>query len=514
LEQGSEPATTIPGLVRESARRFPHEVFLADGRHTVTFSQLLQDCETVGQAMLQRGLGVGDRVLLWAPNTVEWPVIALGTAMAGATLVPVGTRMTAAETEEVANRSRAKIVFAAGAFLGRDLANEAKQSLPDVPVVALGPSEGKSCPQWREWVGDVRSVADVQRRAGEVEPDSLSHLQFTSGTTGRPKAVGLRHRAMVQTTREWISIVGLASGDRYPVVAPFAHISGHKTGILAALCAGATVVPLAVLDLDQLLAEMVASSRVLLQGPPTLFHALVERYLADGGGPAVSTVVTGGSVVPPELIRSIIGTLRAERVISAYGLTESTGVCTMTRPGDSADAVARTAGRPIPGVRVRISEDGSGEILVGGDNLMAGYIDEPLATNDTIKDGWLHTGDGGFLDAEGNLHVTDRLKDLIIVGGFNVSPTEVEAVLLHHSSVSAAAVVGVEDRRQGEVPAAFVVTDADIRNDELVQHCRQSLAGYKTPRYIWKLDAMPLNAAGKVARAELRKRAEELTLDS
>lgn len=346
---------------------------------------------------------------------------------------------------------------------------------------------------------------------GDLRPGSASHLQFTSGTTGHPRAVILRHGPMVRTTQVWGETVGLGPGWQYPVVAPFAHLGGHKTGLLAALLSGATLLPVPVMDLDSLLAVLNANERLVMQGPPTMFRAMVERYReGEQARPALEVAVTGGTTVPVSSVHDIVDVLGARTVINAYGLTEATGVCTMTHPDDPPRVVAETSGRPIHGVEVRISEPdvaGRGEVLVRGDNVMAGYFDDPSATEAAVVDGWLHTGDLGVIDAEGNLRVVDRLKDMVVVGGFNAAPAEIERVLCNHPAVSSAAVVGAPDERLGEVPVAFVVGSEAVPPDALVTHCRERLANYKVPRAVWWVDQLPLSATGKVLKQPLRRTA-------
>jgi HIP---CoA ligase len=252
-----------------------------------------------------------------------------------------------------------------------------------------------------------------------------------------------------------------------------------------------------------------------VQGPPTLFHALIER--AREGSDAFGTLrvgVTGAAVIPPTLVRDMLHVLGLGLVVTAYGLTETTGVCTMTRPGDPIDVVAETSGRPIEGVDVRIVDESGatldpgsrGEIAVRGIGVMRGYLDDPDATDATMHGEWLATGDVGWIGEDGNLRIVDRLKDMVMVGGFNVYPAEVERVLLEHDAVAQAAVIGLPDARMGEVPAAFVVPmpGAVIDVASLVVYLGQRLAKFKVPRTVWLVDALPVNAAGKVAKAELR----------
>jgi acyl-CoA synthetase (AMP-forming)/AMP-acid ligase II len=382
-------------------------------------------------------------------------------------------------------------------------------------VVSLGATAAPGLASLASFVQTGSSDAELDRRLAALTAGDVSHVQYTSGTTGEPKGAMLRHRAMVETTARWAEVVGLTVGDCYPVVSPFSHIGGHKTGLLACLVAGATTVPVASFDpasFERIVAE---HDVTVVQGPPTLFHALIER--AREGSGALGTLrvgVTGAAVIPPTLVRDMLHVLGLQLVVTAYGLTETTGVCTMTRPGDPIDVVAETSGRPIEGVDVQIVDESGvpvppgdrGEIAVRGIGVMRGYLDDPEATAATMHGEWLATGDVGWIGEDGNLRIVDRLKDMVVVGGFNVYPAEVERVLLEHAAVSQAAVIGLPDARMGEVPGAFVVPaqGAVIDVDSLVGYLGARLAKFKVPRTVWLVDRLPLNAAGKVAKAELR----------
>jgi acyl-CoA synthetase (AMP-forming)/AMP-acid ligase II len=254
-----------------------------------------------------------------------------------------------------------------------------------------------------------------------------------------------------------------------------------------------------------------------MPGPPTLFHALIHHPgLNAADVQSLSKVTTGAAVIPTELVESMWQVLGIETVITAYGLSESCGLVTMCRRGDSAQIIATTSGRAIPDVEVAImGADGqllppgeTGEIVVRGFNVMQAYLDAPEATEQTIDaSGWLHTGDVGALDADHNLTITDRLKDMYISGGFNCYPAEIEQLLARHPAVSQAAIVGVPDERLGEVGAAFLVPAEGHQTDNSALHdwCRQEMANYKVPKYFIWLDALPLNAAGKVLKTTLRE---------
>jgi acyl-CoA synthetase (AMP-forming)/AMP-acid ligase II len=332
---------------------------------------------------------------------------------------------------------------------------------------------------------------------------------FTSGTTGRPKGVMTSHGQSLRAFESWSEIIGLREGDRYLIVNPFFHTFGYKAGIIACLIRGATIVPHAVFDPTTVLARIPEERISMLPGPPALFQAILNHPdLAAADVSSLRLAATGAAVIPVELVERMEKEMGFETVVTAYGLTECTGVATVCRHDDDPETIARTSGRAIPDVEVALGEDG--EILVRGYNVMQGYWEDPEQTAEAIDaDGWLHTGDIGVMDDRGYIAITDRKKDMFIVGGFNAYPAEIENALLAHPGVAQVAVVGAPDERMGEVGVAFVVptTGATVDPDELVAWSREHMANYKVPRRVVVVDALPLNASGKVLKYELRERA-------
>ena len=313
----------------------------------------------------------------------------------------------------------------------------------------------------------------------------LSDIIFTSGTTGRPKGAMTTHAQTLRTFAAWASVVGLTEGDRYLIVNPFFHTFGYKAGIIACLMTGATIVPEPVFDVDAVLARIEQERITVLPGPPTLYQSILDHPERDEFDlSSLRLAVTGAAVVPVELIRRMRSELTFDTVLTAYGLTESTGTVTMCRRGDDAEVIAHTSGRAIPGIEVRVVDDKGlelargepGEIVVRGYTVMAGYFEDPEATAEAIDaDGWLHTGDIGVMDDAGNVRITDRKKDMFIVGGFNAYPAEIEGAFLGNDAISQVAVVGVPDPRMGEVGCAFVVPrpGASSGADELLAWARE-----------------------------------------
>jgi acyl-CoA synthetase (AMP-forming)/AMP-acid ligase II len=339
---------------------------------------------------------------------------------------------------------------------------------------------------------------------------------FTSGTTGRPKGVVTGHGQNLRVYRSWIDGVGLRPADRYLLVNPMFHTFGYKAGMLACLLQGATMITQPVFDVPETI-RLIARERVtVLPGPPTLYAAILDH--PDRSGADLGTLrlaVTGAAVVPVALVQRMQAELFPQVAIG-YGLTESCGTVTITRPEADPETIAHTVGRPIDGVEVIIAgPDGaalaageSGEVLVRGYNVMRGYFDDPVATAEAIDGGgFLHTGDVGMFDEAGNLRITDRIKDMFVVGCFNVYPAEVEQAIVRNPNVSEAAVVGVPDARLGEVGRAYVIPrpGATVTEDEVIGACRESLANFKVPRSVRVVEELPRNATGKVLKYLLRQ---------
>ncbi len=540
---------SVPGLVADAARRFGEAEALVDGETRLSFAGLAAAALEVTRAALGAGIEPGDRVAIWAPNLAEWVVCALGVLGSGAVLVPLNTRFKGPEAAYVLGKARVKALFTVRGFLGIDYpAMLVGEELPDLERIVLLRDEagsqvsgevetaGEVVPvySWKEFLagaegvvealGDVvgRAVSEAEARARweTVAPGDLSDIIFTSGTTGQPKGAMTTQGQTLRTFAVWASVVGLREGDRYLIVNPFFHTFGYKAGILACLMTGATIVPEAVFDVDRVLDRIPQERITMLPGPPTLYQAILDHPgRADHDLSTLRLAVTGAAVVPVELIRRMRSELTFETVLTAYGLTESTGTVTMCRQGDDPETIATTSGRAIPGLEVEVVDPaggevprgGAGEIVVRGYTVVPGYFEDPEATAAAIDpQGWLHTGDIGVMDDAGNLRITDRLKDMIIRGGENVYPAEVEGALLAHPGISQVAVVGVPDDRMGEVGCAYVVPRPGVDPAgllaELPGWARTRMANFKVPATFEVLEALPLNASGKVLKTELRAR--------
>jgi acyl-CoA synthetase (AMP-forming)/AMP-acid ligase II len=467
-------------MVLSAADRFGDAEAVVDGPLRFTFTEIVERIRCAAGAFADLGVAKGDRVAIWAPNSAEWIIAAFGLLTAGGVLVPVNTRFKTEEASDIIGRSRAKAVLVQKEFLGRDYA--APAGIPVIDVKSEFLSGG--APFERAMSGT--DIADVI---------------FTSGTTGRPRGAMMNHQQTLRMYEEWATLADLREGDRYLQINPYFHTFGLKAGLITSFLRGATMLPVAVFDVDTVV-DLIERERItMLPGPPTLYHSL----LTVRDKTKLSTLragVTGAADIPVELVRRIHGELPFQTLMTGYGLTEA-GNVTLSRPGDSFEDVATTAGLPCEGVEVRIADDG--EVLVRGYGVMQGYLDDPVATVEAIDaDGWLHTGDLGNFDDAGRLRVVGRKKDMFIVGGFNAYPAEIEGFLLEHPAVAQAAVIGIPDDRLGQVGKAFVVAKTKVSEDELLVWCRERMAGFKAPRSIEFLAELPLNATGKVMKDQLR----------
>ena len=491
----------------------------------MNYAELEHWAMVAARALIALDVRPGDRVGIWAPNQAEWVVAALGAHCAGAVLVPINTRMKGAEAADILGRSGARLLFCIGDFLGVHYPDMLRDQRPSSleHVVVIGGVRPVVDGSDMDWLGFLDLAGRVEegrarRTALSVKAEDLSDLLFTSGTTGRPKGVMSTHGAAVRAFSEYVKVIGIVPGDRYLIVNPFFHSFGYKAGWLTCLIAGATILPQAVFDADDILARIERDRISVMPGPPTLYLTMLAHPgLARADLSSLRIAVTGAATIPPVLIERMRADLNIRVVTTAYGLTECGGLATICDPDDDATTIATTCGKAIPGTELRIVTGDNrpvppgqaGEVCLRGYHVMKGYFEDPKATGETIDaEGWLHTGDIGVVDERGYLRITDRLKDMFIVGGFNCYPAEVESMLAQHPSIAQVAVIGVPDDRLGEVGCAWIVrrTDANLTEEEVIAWSRGRMANYKVPRFVRFARQLPVNASNKVLKNELRDR--------
>jgi acyl-CoA synthetase (AMP-forming)/AMP-acid ligase II len=502
---------TIPHAAQAAAHRWPDALALIEGEARYTFAELWDECRRAASALLERGVGRGTRIAIWAPNRREWVIAAIAAQTCGAAIVPLNTRLKGREAGDILRRTQARILFTVTDFLGIDYpALLADEALPDLAETILMDRD------WDAFLNTGKGAADprIDAHLAALTADDLSDIMFTSGTTGQPKGVLMTHGRIIPQVGVWIGNTGLGAGERYLIANPFFHSFGMKVGWVACLISGSVMVPMPQFDVAAA-ARLIAAERIaFLPGPPTIFQMLLaELERAPFDVSSLRGGTTGAATVPPVLVERIRSELGMRDIITAYGMTECVNI-TSCRPGDPVELIAGTCGAAIPGNEVIIAgDDGrelprgeTGEIFVRGIGVMQGYLDDPAATAEAIDtDGWLHTGDVGTMDANGYVRITDRKKDMFISGGFNVYPAEVEKLLAAHPAIGMAAVIGVPDERMGEVGKAFIVLRPGAQADaaELLGWARANMANYKVPRHIALVEDLPRNAAGKVSKIDL-----------
>jgi acyl-CoA synthetase (AMP-forming)/AMP-acid ligase II len=517
------PRPTIPAIAAGAADQFGGRLAIESGETRLTYAELFDEARSFGAALVAAGIEPGDRVAIWAFNSAEWVVALLGLSLAGAVLVPINTRFKGGEAADILVRSRAKVLVTVTDFLGTDyvaMLRDTGVELADLTtiVVARGAAVAGT-DSWDDFLagGTDAAATEVDRRSAAIGPEDPSDILFTSGTTGFPKGVVQTHGRTLCVAADWVVMTGLNAEDRYLMVNPYFHMFGLKAGILAAVCAGATMLPQAVFDPEVVLSVVAGEGITVLPGPPTLYQGILDHPRRDHYDLSTLRVaVTGAADIPVELIRRLDSELPFSLIVTGYGLTE-TGTAAATLPDDDVETIATTVGRARPGFELRIVDgQGSevapgvaGEILLRGESIMSHYLDDPVATAEALSsDGWLRTGDLGIVDPSGYLRIVGRSKDMFIVGGFNAYPAEIENALLRHPDIRQAAVIGILDERLGEVGMAFVVlkpgavrTQADI-----IGWSRDHMANFKVPRVVEFVEVLPLTATGKVLKDVLRDR--------
>jgi acyl-CoA synthetase (AMP-forming)/AMP-acid ligase II len=501
--------TTIGALLDRAASRFGPREALVDGGVRLDFDAVRRRAGEAGRALVALGMSSGDRVALWLPNCADWIVLYLAVVQAGGILVPLNTSLTSDEVSGIVSRSGARLLLAGGEHKGRRLGDEAAAMAAGLDGLRVL----RRCGATNRWPGpdpgstSWPSAAEYQARTVAVRPGDPCLLLYSSGTTGVPKGVLHSHRIVDNMIRA-AQRLELSSSDTLVHYLPLAHIFGLAT-VLSFLHAGAKLVLIGGFDAARSLAAMHAERATVVYGIGTMYlDQLDEPALDRCDLSTVRLCLVSGS---GDLVRAVAA--RIGPAVNVWGMTETCGISTLPSPGDPPELAADTNGRPLPQVEIRVVRPGGavappgerGELQARGVGLMLGYFDDPGLTARSVVDGWLRTGDIARLRPDGYLEFLGRGKDVLRVGGEQVDPIEVERVLERHPAVLAAAVIGLQHARLGEVPFGFVTLVAGARLDvtELVDHARATLAGFKVPRQIVVLDRFPMTESGKIRKADL-----------
>lgn len=516
----SSPSSSVASVLAESAARRPAHPALVFGDRSYSYAELWDGALRYAAALRARGLGAGDRVALLLPNTPAFPMAYYGTLALGCTAVPVHEHSRAPEIAHVLRDSGAVALVCAASLLP-----EAAPVARAAGVALLGVDDGDGTDGVAE--EGAQDLPRLDREAGRAAPlegavprapGDIAVVLYTSGTTGAPKGVMLTHHSVLMNITTTARTPFAFDGDDVLLgTLPLSHTFGQICGMGVCFHAGATLVLMSRFCGTRALELMSAHGCTVVMGVPTMYLALLDAAERDPRRPPLERAYSGGSSLPPAVLRRVEEVLGAP-VYEGYGLTETSPSVSYNQPG--MERRPGTVGLPIPGVEVAIADADEtrrirllprgrrGEIVVRGHGLMAGYLNRPEATAEVLVDGWLRTGDIGVREEDGYLRVLDRKKDVVIRGGYNVYPREVEEVLLGHPAVAQAAVVGVPHERLGEEVCAVLRTVPGVRPDprlaeEITLWSGERLARYKYPRRIVFTEVYPVGPTGKILKAEL-----------
>jgi len=505
--------TTIAGILRATASSCPDATALVAGvadpaeRRRWTYAALAEEAERVAGALAAR-FGTGERIAVYAPSIPESLILTYAAAMAGLVLVPVNPALRAAELGHLLARSGATGVFCTDEHRGTDLVGVVHEAQRDLPGL-------REVTRFADWAtfsdGAVADLADRDPR-----PDDVAQIIFTSGTTGAPKGARLTHRAMTNAARFGAVRFGMRPGDVYVDTMPLFHVGGQVVAFQIAQ-QQASAVLVTTFDPGLVLELIETYEGTLTVGVPTMLLAMIDHPdFARRDLSSLRSISSGGAVVPADLVRHIEATLGVQSTI-VFGQTEACGFISQTDLDDAAEDKAATLGRPLPQMAARVVDPDTGKVVhtgvvgelqVSGYNVMAGYHEAPEDTAAAVANGWLHTGDLVTMDDRGYLRIAGRLKEMIVSGGENIFPVEIEALLTSHPAVAQVAVVGVPDRRWGEAAVAVIrlVPGASVTAMELQSFAGDRLAGYKVPKRWVFVDELPMTPMGKVKKFVLQDR--------
>ncbi len=507
-----------------------------------TWGDMRAEVDRLAAGLVTLGIEPGDRVGIWGPNSYEWVLTQFATARIGAVLVNVNPAYRLFELEYALRKTGCKAVIAAEKFKTSEYLNMLNTLLPEIAscepgylraaklpdlttVIRMGDTRSPGMFNFREVcsLGDKGAGEKLAAIAAQLGPDDAINIQFTSGTTGSPKGATLTHCNILNNGYEAGKGMRLTPEDRLCIPVPLYHCFGMVLGVLAAVTHGATMVfPAPVYDPLSTLQAVQDEHCTALHGVPTMFVTELDfPEFANFDLASLRTGIIAGAPCPEPLMKRIIGDMHMENVLIAYGQTELSPVNHMTLPEDSFENRTQTVGRPIPHIEVKIVDSDNrvvpigeqGEICTRGYSVMKGYWDEPEKTAETIVNGWLHSGDLGTMNEHGYVRITGRIKDMIIRGGENIYPREIEEFLFTHPKVREVQVFGVPDLKMGEEVCAWIQLrkGQTVTADEIRDYCKGQISHYKIPRYVRFVDEYPMTVTGKIRKVEMSAMmAEEL----
>lgn len=533
---------TIGKLLEKTAADAPdHEaVVYPDRGLRYTYREFDQLCRKVAKGLMALGIDKGEHVAIWASNTPEWLTAQFASAKAGAVLVTANTNYQLSELEYVLKQSDATTLILMESYRGTSYIDILCKLIPELKegepgrlaserlpflknIILLGDQRHPGMYLWDDLLKLSGSVSEkaLDRRMERLKEHDVINMQYTSGTTGFPKGVMLTHSNLANNAANIAECMNLSKKTECASRSVF-HCFGCVLGTLACVTAGATMVPVQEFSPKEVLSAVETEKCTALHGVPTMFIAeLNDPDFASYDLSSLRTGIMAGSNCPIEVMKKVIDNMGMSEITIAYGQTEASPVITQTRVNDSLKRRVETVGRALPNVEVKITEPGTnrevergvqGELCTRGYHVMKGYYKNPEATAAVIdEDGFLHTGDLAVMDEEGYCRITGRLKDMIIRGGENIYPREIEEFLYKHPDILDVQIVGVPDETFGEEVSAWIKlkSGASMTADELKEYCKGKIARYKIPRYIAFVEEFPMTASGKVQKFKLREQALE-----
>ena len=536
---------TIGKLLEEKANLLPeHEaVVYADRGLRMSYEQFDNHCRKCAKGLMNLGIQKGEHIAVWSSNTPEWLTTQFATGKMGAVLVTVNTNYRTSELEYLLKQSDSTTIILMNQFKDSSYIDMLYEIVPELKnarpgelnssrlpflrnVIVLGNEKYPGTFSWEDMMEQAKFVSnhELNERMESLNPHDVINMQYTSGTTGFPKGVMLTHSNIVNNGFNIANCMKLTNEDRLCIPVPFFHCFGCVLGTMACVSVGATMVPVQEFHPKKVLQTVQDEKCTGLHGVPTMFIAeLNEPDFSNYDLSSLRTGIMAGSNCPIEVMKAVIEKMGATEITIAYGQTESSPVITQTRTDDPIELKVESVGRALPNVEVKIVEPGTtnevprgvqGELCTRGYHVMKGYYKNESATMEAIdSEGWLHTGDLAIMDENGYCKVTGRLKDMIIRGGENIYPREIEEFLYTHPSVLDVQVVGVPDQVYGEEVMAWIIPKegVSISKEEIKAYCKGKISKHKIPKYIDFVDTYPMTASGKIQKFRLRELAVENT---
>ena len=534
---------TLGDLLDKQAKRYPENdaVIYREKGSRYSYQEFNSICKLAARAFMKLGINPGDHLAIWAENQPEWLITQFATGKMGAVLVTVNTNYRAMELEYLLKHSDAQtLILSKG--IRTSFPNILYKICPELRNSRPGELRSRNLPHLRNviYIGEEEAPAgmfhwedvleaglevsneELQERQQELKPDDVINMQYTSGTTGFPKGVMLTHNNIINNGSRIGRCMNLSSSDRLCIPVPFFHCFGCVLGNMACVTSGATMVPLLRFRAEEVLKTIEEESCTGVHGVPTMFIAELEQPDFDKYDlSSLRTGIMAGSPCPVEIMKKVINDMGATEITIAYGLTEASPVITQTRTDDPLEKRVNTAGKALPGVELKIVDPESGEELNYGEqgelctrgfHVMKGYYKMSEETREVIEsDGWLHTGDLAIMEKDGYVRITGRLNDMIIRGGENIYPREVEEFFYKHPAIKDIQVVGIPDEKYGEEVMAYIQlkNGCDLRPGEIFDYFKDRISWHKLPKKIEIVDEFPLTASGKVQKYKLREKAIE-----